>query len=322
MVKKSALQTMLRHLLISAMEIVQRQISYEKIALPVRFAILVPTGFLCLIEPYFLRENIIGGMTGILVQGHFLMGYLYQYKSGKINQTYALRYLPVALLLFAACLLLPVDRLLTISATGYFLIHFFYDERYMLREEAELSGWKIALPTIGLLFAEILYRYAGLRSLMLILGAFILSGLYISWLILSEIMRTHRFSWRSGYFLTTFAMAAALTLSGKIFPGPVNPNALHFLFLLHSANWYWRYVQKFSVERNLLRKFCVETMAVNMVLGSLMFFRYHSSYSILLSALAGVLFMHPYFQVWSLLHFVATYRSQDIMNWIPLRNNT
>lgn len=289
---------------------------------PIRFFSILTIGTLCWVEPFFLPENSIGGMTSILVQGHFLLGYLYQYKAGKINQTYVLRYIPSAVFLFGACFFLPVERLLGVLAATYFLVHFFYDERYLLRERAEFSGWKIALPTIGLLFAEILYRYAGLRSALLLIGVFTFGASYMSWIILSEIFQTHRLSRRNGYFLATFSIAGLLTLSGKVLPGPVNPNALHFLFLIHTANWYWRYIEKFSADRKLLRKFCIETMAVNMVLGALMFFRFHSSYSVLLSALAGVFFLHPYFQVWSLLHFVATYRPTDIGNWIPIRNST
>lgn len=288
---------------------------------PIRYFFILTIGTLCWVEPYFLPENSLGGITSILVQGHFLLGYLYQYKAGKMNQGYALRYVPVALLLFTACFFLPVEKLLGVLAATYFLVHFFYDERYLLRERAEFSGWKIALPTICLLFAEILYRYAGLRSELLLLGTFSLGAAYLGLLILSEIFRTNRISWRTLYFLATFGIAALLTLSGKVLPGPVNPNALHFLFLIHVANWYWRYIEKFNGDSKLTRKFFAETISVNAILGALMFFRFHPSYSVLLSALAGVFFLHPYFQVWTLLHFVATYRKTDVMNWVPARNS-
>ncbi|WP_041948396.1 hypothetical protein [Turneriella parva] len=286
---------------------------------PVRFFFILTIGTLCWVEPFFLPENSIGGVTAIVAQGHFLLGYLYQYKAGKMNQAYAMLYLPVAVLLFGASIFLPVERLIYVLAATYFLVHYFYDERYLLKERAEFSGWKITLPTIAVLFAETLYRYAGLRYALLLQLAFVVSAAYMLWLILSEILRIHRLSARNWYFLATFCIAATLTLSGKAAPGSLNPNALNFLILMHCANWYWRYVEKFSADRKLLRRFSVETVIINLFLGVLMFFRFHSSYSVFVSALAGVLFVHPYFQVWSLLHFVVTYRPADNMNWIPMR---
>lgn len=294
-------------------------IALENLTFPIRFLTSITVGLLCWAEPYCLPLNSVGGLMAVLAQGHFIMGYWYHYKTGKINRGYAARYIPIAAVLFTACILLSVGKLFEIVAAAYFLMHFFYDERYLLRENADFLGWRIALPTIGLLVTELIYRYTSLKSTWLVLGAFILAATYIAWLIIREIVQTRGFSTRSLYFSVIFAVASVLVLSGKVLPGPVNVNAVNFIILIHIANWYWRYLTKFTTSRPLLVRFCAEVIAVNMIMGILMFFRFHSSFSPLLTGLGGVFFVHPNFHVWSILHFVATYRSGDIMNWIPFK---
>jgi hypothetical protein len=293
----------------------------ESLIFPIRFLTLLTVGVLCWAEPFCLPLNSVGGLMAVLAQGHFLLGYWYQYKTGKIDRSYAARYLPIAGLLFAACLLTSVDKLLEILAAAYFLIHFFYDERYLLREDADFFGWRIAMPTIGLLAAEIIYRFTHFHSSWFILSAFILGATYLIWLIISEIVIMRRFSSRSLYFSGIFAVASLLVLSGKVLPGPVNLNAVTFIILMHIANWYWRYITKFATSRVLLGRFVAGVIAVNMIMGILMFFRFHSSYSPFLTGFGEVFFQHPNFYVWSILHFVATYRSGDAMNWIPIKTN-
>lgn len=287
---------------------------------PVRFMIVLTIGALCWLEPYYLPKNSVGGLMAILAQGHFLLGYLYQYKNGKINRGYALRYIPAAVALFGACFFIPVEKLFETLAAAYFLVHFFYDERYLLRENADFSGWKITLPTIGLLTVEALYRFAEIRFFWLYSGILALSAGSMLWMLVREISLTRRLSARSAYFAVIFSIAAILTLPGKILQGSVNLNAINFIILIHIGNWYWRYLIRFSTDRPLMRRFLLETSVVNGIMGALMFFRFHPSFSVLLSGLAGVFFLHPYFHVWSLLHFVSTYRSTDILNWLPVKN--
>lgn len=292
-------------------------ISSQALTFPVRFLILLLTGAFCWLEPFYFPEKTVGGVTAILAQGHFLLSYIYQYKMGKMNQGFALRYLPVAIVLFAAALLVPMEKFLETLAALYFLIHFFYDERYLLGENADFSGWKIALPTIILLGGEIFYRYGGVPSLWLIFATFTLSISLMSWLLLTEIYQRRSISVRSGYFFCIYCVIALLLLPGKVLPGPVNLNALNFIILLHNNNWYWRHVVKFAPNRAALSRFFIGAVSVNLLMGGLMYFRFHSSFSPALTSLAGLFFLPPYFHIWSLLHFVATYRPKDIMNWIP-----
>ncbi len=291
----------------------------ENLIFPIRYLTLLAVAALCWVEPFWLPLNSVGGLMAVLAQGHFILGYWYQYKAGKMNRSYAARYIPIASVLFAACLLISAERLFEPVAAAYFLIHFFYDERYLLREDADFFGWRIALPTIGLLVAEVIYRFTSLKSTWFILGTFIIAATYIGWLILREVFLTRSFSSRSLYFSGIFFVASLLVLSGKVLPGPINLNAINFIILIHIGNWYWRYITKFTSSRALLGRFCAEVIAVNMIMGILMFFRLHSSFSPLLTGLGGVFFLHPNFHVWSILHIVATYRSGDIMNWIPLK---
>lgn len=293
----------------------------ETLVFPIRFLSLLAVGVLCWVEPFYLPQNSVGGLMAVLAQGHFILGYWYHYKTGKINRNYAARYVPIAGVLFAVCIFVSTGKLFEIMAATYFLVHFFYDERYLLREDADFLGWRIALPTIGLLVAEIFYRYTSLNSTWLILGAFLLGALYLAWLIIREVIQRRTFSGRSLYFSCIFAIASLLVLSGKVLPGPVNLNAINLIILVHIGNWYWRYIAKFATSRALLGRFCAEMIAVNTFMGFLMFFRFHSSYSPFLTGLAGIFFLHPNFHVWSILHFVATYRSRDIMNWIPAKSD-
>lgn len=256
----------------------------------------------------------------ILAQGHFLLSYLYQYRAGKMNQRYARRYVPFAAFFFGICFFLSVDKLIEGITAAYFVVHFFYDERYLLHEKTDFWGWRITLPTIGILGAEVVYRYAAVRPAWLLPVALGLCSAYMFWVILQGSFRQQSFSRRDGYFLTIFIFATLLTLSGKLLPGPVNFNAINFIILVHFGNWYWSYILKLSSSRALLGKFLLETVVVNSVMGALMLSLLNSSFSVPLSAIAGFFFLRPYFHVWTLLHYVATYRSTDIMNWIPVKN--
>lgn len=251
----------------------------------------------------------------LLAQGHFLLAYIYQFRAGKINQAYAKRYIPFAVLMFASCFLLPVGNVFEILATTYFLIHFFYDERYLLGEKTDLSGWLICLPTIALLGAEILYLFCNIRSRWLFFGSTAISALTMFVIIFTEVLQRRSISKRSAYFLTVFIVSMLLVLGGKILPGPLNVNAVNFLILLHFGNWYWHYFNKFASNRQLFTKFFTEIFAMNALMATLMYFHFHSSFSVFLSGLAGALFLHPFFHIWTLLHFVATFRPTDIGNW-------
>ena len=257
----------------------------------------------------------------ILAQGHFLLSYLYQYKAGKMNQGYARRYFPFAILLFGACLLTPTEKLIEGITVAYFVVHFFYDERYLLREKAEFSGWKIALPTIVLLSTEVIYRYAIAFPLLLYFIIFALCAACMFWMIVRAMQFEQGFSRRNAYFSAIFGVAALLALSGKLLPGPVNLNSINFIILVHFGNWYLSYAIKLRTNRVLFRKFLFETIAVNGVMGGLMLLFVYPSSSVLLSGITGLLFSRPYFHAWTILHYVATYRPTDTMNWIPLRNS-
>jgi len=288
---------------------------------PFRFFITFAVGGLCWSEPFYLPEKSVAGIMMILAQGHFLLSYLYQYKAGKMNQGYARRYFPFAILLFGACLLTPTEKLIEGITVAYFVIHFFYDERYLLREKADFAGWQIALPTICLLSAEVIYRYAIAFPLWLYFTIFALCAAFMLQMILRSLLSNQGISWRNAYFLAIFGVAALLTLSGKLLAGPVNLNAINFIILVHFGNWYLSYVLKLRTRQVLFRRFLLETIAVNSVMGGLMILFLFPPSSVFLSGITGLLFSRPYFHAWTILHYVATYRPTDIMNWVPLRNS-
>ncbi|MBN8221242.1 MAG: hypothetical protein J0L53_09975 [Spirochaetes bacterium] len=291
------------------------------ISYPIRFFFILSIGALCWLEPFCLPEKSVAGLMMILAQGHFLLSYLYQFRAGKMNQGYARRYFPFAIVLFGACLFTPMERLIEGITGAYFVIHFFYDERYLLREKAEFSGWKFTLPTIVLLSTEVIYRYAIAFPVWLYIIIFALCATGMAWMVLRAILSAQGFSVRNVYFLGIFGVAALLTLSGKLLPGPVNLNAINFIILVHFGNWYLSYVLKLRTQRVLFRKFLLETIVVNGVMGGLMFLFVYPTSLVFLSGLTGLLYSRPYFHAWTILHYVATYRPADVMNWVPARNS-
>ena len=79
-------------------------------------------------------------------QAHFLMAYYYQYKAGKINKAYVLRYVFAFLVVFGSYYFYGPNNWPVFLMGAYFVIHFLYDERYLMSESTDFYGWFRLFP--------------------------------------------------------------------------------------------------------------------------------------------------------------------------------
>lgn len=74
-------------------------------------------------------------------QAHFLMAYYYQYKAGKLNRSYVVKYIAAFFIVFGSYYFFDQNGWPSFLMSAYFVIHFLYDERYLMSESADFYGW-------------------------------------------------------------------------------------------------------------------------------------------------------------------------------------
>lgn len=275
----------------------------------------IAIALICLAEPRYLPEKSVAGAMMVLAQGHFFLSYLYQYRAGKMTPKFTKRYLfAVAGVLSAYALVSQVKVIEAITA-GYFIIHFFYDERHLLDEKPNSRGWLICLPTIVLLAAEVLHLYAKISSPTIFLALIMAGSLIIITIIWAEWRRRSGWRTRNFYFFLVFLCAVSMILVGRLLPGLENRNALNFIILLHFANWYLHQLRKLDGNRVGLKKFVVEAAGINALFGILMVTLLWFPLLRGPTVIAEYLFLSPNFHLWTILHYAATFRYADLGNW-------
>lgn len=283
-----------------------------------RCVVLTMVAAVCWLAPLFLVKGSVTALMMVAAQGHFTMAYLYHYRSGKITAGYALGFGSAFLLLFGSYALFQWTTLLGFVVSGYFIIHFLYDERHMTQEPPEFSGWLRALPTVFVLGADVLCRYTAAPLLPTYWACLAAALVLVAWLIAQMLWQGRRPGLGDWYFLLIFLLSSAIVFSGHLFPGPLSESAINFAILAHVANWYLNYFLRLRDDRKALGKFFGEVILLNAVLaiGFVVYYSHIDQPGPFIGWL-GYYFLQPYFQLWAMLHYFVTFRASDFRNWVP-----
>lgn len=287
-------------------------------ALLLRSMALLVIAALCWALPGALFAGSAAALMILTGQAHFSMTYLYHYRTGRMTRRYLLRLGAMMALLFGAFALWPAVELLALATAAYFLVHFLYDERHLMREAPDAAGWLRALPTLVVLAGALAWQHSDLppapvfwASLAIALGLVARHG-YGMW------RRGERPGYACAYFLLLFLVSTAFCGAAALLPAQPGRDITHFVVITHVANWYLSYFSRFSDNRPVFNRFLVEVVAINGALAILfvLFYRYlevpaHPT------AVLGFYFLEPYFYLWALLHYFVTFRPTDLRNWIP-----
>lgn len=275
-----------------------------------RYLGLVGLLFACLF-PQALQLMIILGM------GHFALTYIYQFKAGKIDNAYIARWLLLFFLLIFGVYQTDISQGFMYLSMGYFVMHFLYDERHMYQEDTDFIGWLRISPILFLYLVFILGllipEMRVLHSSKVIIGGSVL--LLLSYFIV--------FRWR-GEKIYPSDLYLLLVYFGSIFLLFVAyPRMLlgfqsmyTLVVLLHVYNWYLKYFEKYADDQDSLISFVGTLVLVNAALFATFLLIKISNAGALLPVF-NILFSLEGFYIWATLHFIFTFRRQDMQNWKP-----
>jgi hypothetical protein len=273
-------------------------------ALAFRFSIIACVAVFILTVPV---PNIYHAVV-ILGQAHFLLAYLYQFKTGKINFSYIAKYIVVFVAIFGSYFLYGPNSLPGFLAGAYFVIHFLYDERYLMSEPTSFEGWLRLSPFIVVCFPHLLLQY----GIDIYEPAKNISLFFFSAYIISRIINKKPVTEQDAYFLITFTACYFLTFSSY---APSQTQVLNFIILVHYGNWYLNYLIKFKDKPAAFKTLSIEILLCNALM--LILFYYHSiEHASMLSGFK-YFFSNDYFSLWTIMHYLVTFRSTDLRNWLP-----
>lgn len=233
----------------------------------------------------------------IVGQGHFLLAYLYMYKANKINLKKIVLYFTI-FISFLFFFLTVFDRhiLLLVTAT-YFIIHYVLDSFFLNKKHINFYQLPIlALPFlwIGAIRLSIYAFHIDLSNTLIYL--FPLSFIFIPFIVKKIDQITLLF--------ILFPLAVYLSILFKI--DWVLFHFLHILFISHYLMWYF-YIY-FSKDKLFLKRFFVNFSILHVLLIFLAILYLYSKGNLFLG---GFIFSDDYFYIWTLMHFVATFRISD-----------
>lgn len=233
----------------------------------------------------------------IVGQGHFLLAYLYMYKANKIS----LKKLSIYLTIFISFLfifLVVYDRHILLLVTAmYFIIHYVLDSFFLNKKHINFYQLPIfALPYlwIGAIRLSIYAFYIDLSNSLIYL--FPLSFIFFPFIIKKIDGITLLF--------ILFPLAVYLSILFKL--DWVLFHFLHILFISHYLMWYFYiYISK---DKLFLKKFFLNFSILHVLLIFLGILYLYSKENLFLG---GFIFSDDYFYIWTLMHFVATFRIND-----------
>lgn len=244
----------------------------------------------------------------IFGQAHFLMAYYYQYKARKINKSYIVKYLFAFFVVFGVYSLYGPNGWPSFLAQSYFVIHFLYDERFLMSESTSFDGWMRLSPIIIVCSPEFLSRLGiDISEQARVLSLIVLCG-YVA----SRVVKKKSITKQDIYFLLIFCACYFLTYSKFFIAVPL---AVSFIILTHYSNWYLNYFVKFSNDPVRLKKFSFEVVAVNILM--LLLFYVYVEWDMTSSSVLKYWFRDDYFCLWTIMHYFVTFRQGDLKNWIP-----
>ncbi len=248
----------------------------------------------------------------ILGQAHFSMAYLYQYKAGKVDRQYVIKYVCLFIGLFGGFSLFGWERTLGFVAGTYFVLHFLYDERFLLAEKSDFYGWMRLMPVLVIFAARSLYDWYQI-DLLSYAAALATSG-FIVWA--GNLVRNRR---RPNYqdisFVLVFMLGMVFVYGEPIVGPSAQRNTLSFIIITHYMNWYFHYLVRFSDKPQILKTLVRDIVLINGAL-FILFLGYH--YFDGAAADYGRFIFEPsFFYLWTLMHYMVTFRPTDLRNWVP-----
>jgi len=244
----------------------------------------------------------------VLGQAHFTITYLYQYKAKKIDKKYIINYLIYGVFLFGSYLLYPNFTVLAMITGSYFVLHFLYDERFMLGDHPHYLNWVETSPILFLYTGLILKTteqfsviyYFGLYAGMSLLAA----------LLLMYFFKKIPFTRSSGYFLFFSLIILGISFFDVL---NFNKNYLYFIILLHYLNWYVHYFIKQFHNKKFMQPYIINIIVFNLV--SIGLYYFYTSSSGAINQGLSVFYSRDFFFLWTLLHYVGTFRKTDLYYW-------
>jgi hypothetical protein len=267
-----------------------------------------------------LLVTIVGG------QGHFLAGYYYQAKAGKIGWRYGVLWLLALVVLVTLLLLYPDPLLIPRVASVYFVIHLLHDEMFLFGERPS--------PARGLEILPVLLVYAGFLAdlrveVVTLAGQVPYPTVTYPGALGSALTRTLVAAGALALLANLglvaagrrpprgrtlyFQLAAAVLLGVYAWGGPIR---LEYLMgspiLFHYVGWYAHYYLKYRPDPPRRALYVRDILLVNAV--------------VLLLYLStgrhpeapfpvGPLFLPGFFYVWTILHIAFTTRRSDAGFW-------
>jgi hypothetical protein len=120
---------------------------------------LVRILFALAVATFCLSMSFATGFVALMVMGQaqLTMAYFYQYKAGKVDRAYVIRFSAMFAALLVGVLWLDWGPGVHFLAAGYFVVHFLYDERHLVEDGDDFGGWLRLLP-IALIFLAMVVR--------------------------------------------------------------------------------------------------------------------------------------------------------------------
>lgn len=244
---------------------------------------------------YFLSPAQVGTSFIVLGHAHFLLAYYYQFKAGRVNRIYILRFSVVALflLLLAWATHYSTAAILCVAAF-VFAVHFMLDELYLLGFEPR--------PIHTLLLVSLVFPYTALAidvgfSLGWSVGAAMLSFCASICYVFYRRTVWDCYLASFGFFLSYVVAISAPIASEKL---------LASIILFHYTRWYLSYYSTMAGDKRLT--FIRNTFIVNILLATLCFI---SSERNAASVMLGTYFSYYGFYACTILHVISSLRRRS-----------
>lgn len=260
-------------------------------------------GILLLLEPYMAVMLFV-----VLGHGHCILTNIEQYRQKKYSRSKLPVYIFFMLLALIALYLNTSAFIFFVSI--FFLLHNFLDDMKLL--QTIHKGYAV-LATAPLFLFVSLSSYDTLMSGATLGKAAI--PLYVSFAVVTLFILSKK-ELRSDAYLQ-FILPVTFLLMTCFFANPHIETQKLFAFIIisHYANWYLHIFQKYkAIKPEKLRPYFFEVFTINFMI-ILIFAAFMLAYGGLAQALENpfykVIFAPAYFYVWTFMHLIVTFRSED-----------
>lgn len=274
----------------------------------IRIAIMLGVAVFCLSVSFRVAFSV------VLVMGHahYLMAYLYQYKAGKMDRGYLARLFAMFALMLVALEWLDWGAAIYLLGSGYFVLHFLYDERFLLADGNDFRGWLRVLPIVLIYVAAPIHVGLGLDlqplAGMVAVGGFALHAGAMA-------IARRRPSQQDISFLLIFAIGMTFLYPQHFGNLARAGNGINFIVITHYMNWYFQYLVRFRDAPKSRNTLLVDIAWTN----GLILAVYLAARNLggPFAAVGSVMFTAEWYFGWTLLHYFVTFRPSDLRNWVP-----